>query len=130
MKSFYVPSTQQEMCIEITGHVSQIVRESGVSEGVCIVSCAHTTAGVFVNENADPDVIDDVLKALDDMVSRQGSWKHAEGNSPAHVKAILTGASLMVPIFDGSVQLGRWQGVFLAEFDGPRKRLVSVQIVS
>ncbi|MBN1858707.1 YjbQ family protein [Candidatus Bipolaricaulota bacterium] len=130
MTQFSVISSRQEMCIEITERVSRIVRDSGVSEGMCLVSCPHTTAGLFANENADPDVIDDVLKALDDMVPRQGPWRHGEGNSPAHVKAILTGAALTVPISDGCVQLGRWQGLFLAEFDGPRKRVVSVQILS
>jgi len=130
MKTFSVCSSERETCIEITGHISEIVRKSGVSEGGCLIFCRHTTAGVFVNENADPDVIHDVLAALGGMVPSDGAWKHGEGNAPAHVKAILTGASVVIPISDGRVQLGRWQGVFLAEFDGPRERSVSVQILS
>ena len=130
MNKLIVRSTQREECIEITGRVSEILRAARVSEGACIICCFHTTAGIFINENADPDVADDVLAALDALVPHGGAWKHVEGNTPAHVKAILTGSSVVVPISEGVIQLGRWQGVFLAEFDGPRKRLVSVQIVS
>lgn len=130
MTTFPVRTSRREMCIDVTEQVSRVVREAGVAEGVCVVSCPHTTAGIFVNENADPDVIEDVLNALDEMVPATGRWKHREGNAPAHVKAILTGATVLVPVSDGRVHLGRWQGVLLAEFDGPRERLVSVQVLS
>ncbi len=130
MDKLAVRSTEREECIEITQRVSEIVRASAVFEGACVIACLHTTAGIFVNENADPDVTDDVLAALDGLVPSGRAWKHVEGNTPAHVKAILTGSSVVIPISDGDVQLGRWQGVFLAEFDGPRDRSVSVQILS
>lgn len=114
---------------DITGRVQQAVRESGVREGTCAVFAPHTTAGLVVNENYDPTVVADILSTLDRLVPQQGPYRHAEGNSPAHIKACLVGSSHTFLVADGQVALGTWQGIFLAEFDGPRERrvLISVQ---
>ena len=102
---------------------------SGIREGICLVAVAHTTAGVFVNENADPDVTRDLLGALRRLVPDEGDYRHAEGNSPAHIKAVLTGNDVALALRGGALALGRWQGIFLAEFDGPRARSVTVSVV-
>ena len=115
--------------IDITGDVAAVVRESGIVEGVVTVYVPHTTAGVTINENADPDVIHDVLAALDQAVPwRQGFYRHGEGNSAAHVKSSIVGCSTVVPVAGGRMMLGTWQGVFFCEFDGPRRRAVVVTV--
>jgi len=96
---------------------------------MCLVFCPHTTAGVTVNEAADPDVALDLLTALSRVVEQEGPWRHREGNSPAHVKASLVGSSVLLPICQGMLALGTWQGIFLCEFDGPRAREILVQTV-
>lgn len=116
--------------VDITGEVQDAVRQSGVQQGVCHVFVPHTTAGVTLNENCDPTVAEDILMALDKVVPWRGGYRHAEGNAAAHVKASLMGNSLTVFIRGGSLALGTWQGIFLAEFDGPRQRQVWVKIVS
>jgi len=116
--------------IDVTHQIEAVVRESGVTEGICIVFVTHTTAGVTINEDADPDVRRDILMALDRMVPHSGSYAHAEGNSPAHVKASLMGSSVTIPISEGRLVLGTWQGVYFAEFDGPRTRAMTVSIVA
>lgn len=114
--------------INITGQIKDFVRQSSVQNGICQVFVPHTTAGVTINENADPDVVSDMLKALEQMVPRL-PYRHIEGNSPAHVKSSLTGCTVSVPIVNGELYLGTWQGVYFCEFDGPRRRKVCVQIV-
>jgi len=116
--------------VDITGEVQDAVRQSGVQQGVCHVYVPHTTAGVTLNENCDPTVAEDILMALDKVVPWRAGYRHAEGNAAAHVKASLMGNSLTVFIRGGSLALGTWQGIFLAEFDGPRQRQVWVKIVS
>jgi len=128
MRRFEVSSGRREEVLDITSIVRDEIRRSGVQDGVCVVYCPHTTAGVTVNEHADPSVAEDLLAALDRLVPEQGIWRHAEGNSPAHVKASLVGASAALPVEDGDLALGTWQGVFLCEFDGPRTRRVWLQI--
>lgn len=98
------------------------IEEMGLRDGVALVYSPHTTAGVTINEGADPAVPRDVLRALDGLVPRDLPYEHAEGNSPAHVKATLVGSSVLVPLEDGRLELGRWQSVYLCEFDGPRSR--------
>jgi len=115
---------------EITNRVNDVIQRSGVEEGVCYLYLPHTTAGIVINENADPSVGRDILDRLDTLVPSKGSYHHLEGNAPAHIKSTLTGLSLTVPIDNGRLALGRWQGVFLCEFDGPRDRTVVVQILS
>jgi len=116
--------------IDITKEASECCRQVGGS-GLLQVYCPHTTAGIAVNENADPSVKEDVLGWLERAVPRDDPrYRHAEGNADAHIKAILTGTQTAVPYRDGTLLLGRWQGVFLMEFDGPRTRKVWVQVIS
>jgi secondary thiamine-phosphate synthase enzyme len=115
---------------EITEKVADIVRESGVRRGVCCVYVPHTTAAVMVNEHADPSVVEDIAAQLDKMAPQHAGYRHAEGNSPAHIKAALIGGSATLFIEDGRLVLGTWQGLFFAEFDGPRSRRLLVKITA
>ncbi|MBV8856192.1 MAG: YjbQ family protein [Acidobacteria bacterium] len=124
-------SREREDLVEFTGEVGEVVRESGLSEGVCVLFVRHTTAGLTVNENADPDVASDMLHCLRTLIPQHGmGFKHGEQNSDAHIKASLVGPSVTVPFADGRLLLGRWQGIFLCEFDGPRRREVVLTIVA
>jgi secondary thiamine-phosphate synthase enzyme len=124
-------SREREDLVEFTGEVSELLRESNAREGVCVLFVRHTTAGLTVNENADPDVPRDMLLALRTLIPQHGmGFKHGEQNSDAHIKASLVGPSVTVPFADGRLLLGRWQGIFLCEFDGPRRREVVVTLVS
>lgn len=116
--------------IDITERIAEKVRESGIREGLCRVFIPHTTAAVTINENADPDVPLDILAALDRMVPLSGHYRHTEGNSAAHIKAALFGASQTVFIEDGRLVLGTWQSLFFCEFDGPRTRKVLVGLAA
>ena len=127
MQQFTV-TTPAEGFIDITGQVRKIVAAGSVQNGLCQVFVPHTTAGVTINENADPDVVTDMLAALKQMVPDL-AYRHGEGNSPAHVKSSLVGCSLTIPIADGRLCLGTWQGIYFCEFDGPRTRQVWVQLV-
>lgn len=114
--------------IDITQMVEDVVRESDVTEGNCTIFLPHTTAGVTLNENWDPAVRDDALRALDRLVPASGVYRHAEGNSPAHIKAMLLGFSATIPVSEHRLVIGPWQGVLLGEFDGPRHRRVIVHV--
>jgi secondary thiamine-phosphate synthase enzyme len=114
---------------DITREVARLVKEAGVESGVCQLYVPHTTAGILINESDDPDVARDIGDALDRLVPRNAAYKHYEGNADSHIKAALVGSSEVVPIEDGRLGLGRWQGIFFCEFDGPRKREVKVRIV-
>ena len=129
MPDFSCPTRGKADFVDITGLVADVVGESNVADGIVHVFVPHTTAGITINENADPDVVRDMKVALDRIVPDRGDYRHAEGNSPAHVKASLMGSSVTVPISGGRLALGTWQGVYLCEFDGPRTRRVRVQIV-
>lgn len=118
-------NTPREGFIDITSQVSEIVRQSQRETGLCHVFIPHTTAGVTINENADPDVVDDMLAALDRMVPEL-AYKHGEGNSRAHVKASMIGSSVSIPIVGKGLYLGTWQGIYFCEFDGPRRRRICV----
>jgi len=124
-----VSSRHRTDAIAITEQVQQLVTEAGVGDGLCTVYVAHTTAGVFINENADPDVLHDFLSTLDRLVPWERNYRHAEGNAAAHIKASLIGTSQSVPVRANRLQLGRWQGIFFAEFDGPRERQLWVTVV-
>lgn len=115
--------------VDITGEISSVLSKTGIKNGVCIVYVPHTTAGVTINENADPSVRVDIAEALEKLVPWRGPYSHAEGNAAAHVKASLVGSSVTVPVKDGRLCLGTWQGIYLCEFDGPRTRNVGVQII-
>ena len=120
-------NTPAEGFIDITGQVRKIVASGNVQNGLCQIFVPHTTAGVTINENADPDVVTDMLAALGKMVPEL-HYRHSEGNSPAHVKSSLVGCSITVPISEGRLCLGTWQGIYFCEFDGPRTRKVWVQL--
>lgn len=116
---------------DITAQVQQDVRESNVREGLCTIYCPHTTAAITINENADPDVQHDLKLALGDIFGRRDrpEFLHAEGNSHAHLKSSVIGASETIPISNGRLTLGTWQGIYFCEFDGPRRRRFYVQII-
>ena len=116
--------------VDITDEVARKVTESGVRSGLCIVYVPHTTAGVTVNEGADPDVTTDVLNQFEKLVPWQNGYRHAEGNSAAHIKSILVGGSTQIIISDGRLLLGTWQRIFFCEFDGPRTRKVHVKVIN
>ena len=123
-----VKTGRKEEFVDITDRVQEVVSKSGVSQGVCYIFIPHTTAGITINENADPDVVRDILSALDRVIPDHWEFRHAEGNSPAHIKASLMGCSLYVLVKGGQLALGTWQGIYLCEFDGPRTRKVWVEV--
>ncbi|MCE5325156.1 MAG: secondary thiamine-phosphate synthase enzyme YjbQ [Planctomycetaceae bacterium] len=126
---FDVKTADRNHMLDITDRVARIVADSGVTSGSVLVFVPHTTAGVTINENADPDVVHDVLAALDKAIPwRQDFYRHDEGNSAAHVKSSLVGCSATVPIVDGRMTLGTWQAIYFCEFDGPRTRRVIVTV--
>jgi secondary thiamine-phosphate synthase enzyme len=129
VQSFQVRTSKKTEFIEITPSVEEVVRKSGVKEGICVIYIPHTTAGVTINENADPSVSQDILMVLNKIVPSREGYQHAEGNSPAHIKAGLMGFSQTVFIEDGRLALGTWQGIFFCEFDGPRNRHVHVKVL-
>jgi len=114
--------------IDLTDRVQKVVSESGVDEGLCHVFVPHTTAGVTINENADPSVKADILMVLNKVISDKEPYRHSEGNSPAHIKATLTGPQLTVFVSGGRLVLGTWQAIYFCEFDGPRTRKVHVKV--
>jgi secondary thiamine-phosphate synthase enzyme len=129
MQVIKVRSREREQLVEFTDEVRRGIKESGVSSGICVLYVQHTTAGLTINENADPDVPRDMLHALRTLIPQHGmDFRHGEENSDAHIKASLTGASVTVPFHDGELLLGRWQGIFLCEFDGPRERKVIMML--
>lgn len=129
MNTIEIRTRAKEGFVDLTDEVGRIVAASGVASGVCVVAAPHTTAGITVNENADPDVRADLLMALRRLVPDTLPYTHGEGNSPAHVKASLVGSSVTLIVEGGQIQLGTWQGIFFCEFDGPRTRRVWIQIV-
>ncbi len=126
--SIEVRTTKRAEFVDITGRIQAVVRESGVQSGFCVVWVPHTTAGLTINENADPDVGRDMLDKLGQLAPRQGGYAHLEGNADAHIKASLMGFSATLLIENDRLVLGTWQGVYLTEFDGPRLRRVLVKI--
>lgn len=126
----YELETGQEGFYEITEQVQESLQKSSVDSGICLVYCVHTTAAVTINENADPDVVHDLLWALDKTFPNRPEFRHREGNSAAHLKSSVIGCSVSVPILEGHLALGTWQGIYFCEFDGPRHRHFTVQISS
>ncbi|WOC31596.1 MULTISPECIES: secondary thiamine-phosphate synthase enzyme YjbQ [Caproicibacterium] len=126
----YELETGQEGFYEITEQVQESLQKSSVDSGICLVYCVHTTAAVTINENADPDVVHDLLWALDKTFPNRPEFRHREGNSAAHLKSSVIGCSVSVPILEGHLALGTWQGIYFCEFDGPRHRHFTVQILS
>ena len=122
-------ATREEM-IDITAQVRSAIKRSGVTEGICCVYTPHTTAGVTIQENSDPDVKADMVGQLARMIPKSGPFRHEEGNSDAHIKSSVIGATATLIVDDGKPLLGTWQAVFFCEFDGPRERRVLVKVVS
>jgi secondary thiamine-phosphate synthase enzyme len=126
MLTLSVQTPRREVFVDITAELERACRELSLADGALLVFVPHTTAGVTINENADPSVRADMLSTLQRLAPRDLPYTHQEGNSDAHVKASLMGSSVVVPVADGRLRLGTWQGVYFAEFDGPRRRLVNV----
>lgn len=124
-----IKTSAREEIVNITAQVQRVVAASGVKNGMTWVYSPHTTAGITIQENADPDVRSDILDHLRRLVPRDAGFKHAEGNSDAHIKSALMGPSQAVPVADGRLLLGTWQAIFFCEFDGPRSRRVLVKVV-
>ncbi len=129
MKQFSIRTNARSEMIDITARVADALKESGLKEGLCCVFVPHTTAAITINENADPDVPRDILSELNKVVPLDDDYRHSEGNSAAHIKSSLVGASEIVPVEGGRLVLGTWQSVFFCEFDGPRSRKFMVSFV-
>lgn len=130
MKTLSVNTRSRTHLVNITAQVAAVVNESGLSDGIVTIFVPHTTAGVTINENADPDVLTDIDKILDKAVPWSGGYKHGEGNSAAHVKASMMGSSVQIIVENGQLQLGTWQAIYFCEFDGPRSRKVWVKCLN
>jgi secondary thiamine-phosphate synthase enzyme len=125
-----VKTPERVALVDITDDVKRAVAENGMRDGLCNLFVPHTTASITISENWDPDVPADMLKQLERIVPREAGYKHSEGNSQAHILSVMLSTSINVPVHDGMLALGRWQGVMLAEFDGPRERSVYISVVS
>jgi len=128
--TFGVKTEQNTAMINITNELQNVVRDSGIKQGICIVFIPHTSAAVTINENADPDVVRDFLMEINKFIPMSDGYHHREGNSAAHIKSSLMGFSETVIIEDGRLLLGTWQGIYFMEFDGPRIRKVQVKIIA
>ena len=127
--SFEVRTARRAHLVDITERVAEAVERSGIEEGVCHVFVPHTTAGVTINEGADPAVAADIESHLAELVPREAAFEHEEGNSDAHIKTVLVGSSCTAPVRQGKLALGTWQAIFLCEWDGPRSRRVEVAVM-
>ena len=127
--TFNIKTHNRTEMLDISARITDCVNQDGVVEGICLVYCPHTTAGITINENADPSVQRDILMELNKIVPFNDNYTHMEGNSAAHLKSTLTGAGSSIPIHEGRLVLGTWQGIYFCEYDGPRTRSVMVQII-
>jgi len=127
---FNVSTSTRIEFVNITSRVQECVSKIGIKDGLVIVFVPHTTAGITINEQADPDVERDIIMKLNDIVPDRGDYRHAEGNSPAHIKASLMGSSVTVIVTGGKLELGTWQGIFFCDFDGPRTRRVWIKTIA
>jgi len=128
MEILRVKTERRTQLVDITGLVERLVKASGVVSGICYVYVPHTTAGVAINEHADPDVASDLEGVFDRLAPHSGAHRHSEGNTDSHAKAVMVGASQVIFVEEGKLVLGRWQGIFFCEFDGPRERKVFVRV--
>ncbi len=127
LKEFSIRTNRQVEFVKLTGQIQKLLDESGIQEGICHIYIPHTTAGITINEGADPDVVRDMTMELNKIVPFEDGYRHAEGNSAAHIKASMMGSSAAVSIENGKLVLGTWQAIFFCEFDGPRTRRVLVR---
>ena len=128
-KEIQIVTQKRTELIDITSHINTTLKQSGLKEGVVVIYVPHTTAAVTINEHADPSVALDMVQYLNHLVPQNAGFKHLEGNSDAHIKASLIGASIQIPLFNGKLALGTWQGVFFCEFDGPRRRSFFISVL-
>jgi len=128
IKEITINSKRRVDLIDITSIVRNEVKNSQLKEGVVNIFVPHTTAGIFINENADPSVKEDIKNALRNIAPENGNYEHLEGNADSHIKSAIVGVSISIPFSEGEILLGTWQGIFFAEFDGPRTRKVIIQI--
>lgn len=129
LKEITIPTSTHTQILDITSQVQKVVRESRIAEGLCCVFVPHTTAGVTINENADPSVKQDIIMELNKVIPFNDSYSHLEGNSAAHIKASIIGSSVNVPVKNNNLLLGTWQGICFCEFDGPRQRKLFIKII-
>jgi secondary thiamine-phosphate synthase enzyme len=129
METVRVKTGRRTHLLDVTRHVERVVENSGIAAGVCYVYVPHTTAGVMINEHADPDVASDLEGMFDRLVPHKGPYRHAEGNTDSHAKTVMVGSSQVIFVENGKLALGTWQGIFLCEFDGPRERRIWVRVV-
>ena len=129
METLRVKTMRRTQLLDLTQAVERTVAQSGVMTGICYVYVPHTTAGVMINEHADPDVAADLEGVFDRLVPHSGPYRHAEGNTDSHAKAVMVGTSQLIFVEQGKLALGTWQGIFLCEFDGPRERKIWVKVV-
>ncbi|HHV71890.1 MAG TPA: YjbQ family protein [Clostridia bacterium] len=129
MEQLTITTSQINEFQDVTAKIQEIIRKKGFNNGICQVFVPHTTAGVTINENADPDVVKDLLYGLDRIFPAFKEYRHLEGNSAAHLKSSLIGCSLTIPVENGRLCLGKWQGIYFCEFDGPRTRKLFVQLI-
>jgi len=125
--SINVTTHRQTEFLDITGEIARVIQQDGIESGMVLVSCPHTTAGLTINENADPDVKRDMLMELNKIVPFDDGYAHMEGNSAAHIKATMTGFSVSLPVSGGRMVLGTWQGIYFCEYDGARNRKIHIQ---
>jgi len=129
LQQFVTRTRAHREFVDVTARVEDLVHHSRVADGLCLISSPHTSAAVTVNENADPDVLTDLLRAFDDLLGDEKRFRHGEGNSGAHALTSLVGPSITLPVRDGRLVLGQWQAIYLCEFDGPRERTLHVQVL-
>jgi len=129
LRTLELKTTRRTQLVDIAAEVAKLIADSGVRHGLCHLYVPHTTAGLTINESDDPDVAQDIEATLDRLVPKAGPYQHWEGNADSHIKSTLTGVSQSIPIEDGRLAVGRWQGIFFCEFDGPRNRQVRVKII-
>ncbi len=130
MPEIKVVTRSRSEFIDITAQVREVVEKSGVNSGLCVLYVPHTTAGVAINESYDPDVARDIINTLEKLAPANARYQHTEGNADAHIKSTLVGNAQVIPVENGQLRLGRWQGIFLCEFDGPRTRTCIVKIIN
>lgn len=129
VETISLQTTQRNDLVNITTQIKQIVRKLGIQEGVVYLHVPHTTAGITINENADPDVVDDILLKMNEVINNDSRFRHGEGNSDSHIKSSLFGPTLNLIVSNNELVLGTWQGIYFCEFDGARKRKVFVKVV-
>ncbi|PIV63731.1 MAG: hypothetical protein CO162_05750 [bacterium (Candidatus Ratteibacteria) CG_4_9_14_3_um_filter_41_21] len=129
MEKILLKTTEHTEFLEVTSEIEGVIKRLKLKDGICFLYVPHTTASIFINENADPSVRKDIKNHLERLVPERGNYQHLEGNSPAHIKSTLLGSSLYLPVEEGKLILGTWQGIFFAEFDGPRRREIWVKAI-